>query len=1247
MSDATAQIKIDIVASGAEAGANKVNAALDKINGKSRSVRAANDNLASTFDKIGKSMGGAAAQGSVLGSVFDEIRNKSASATPVVGNLISNLARFGPMAAVIGTVAVAIAAVGSEAIKAATQVQIWKANLLTVTKSSEAAGSAYAALVNFANTTPFTLGQSVEGFIKLRALGLATSTDIMTSYGNTAAAMGKNMSQMIEAVADATTGEFERLKEFGIKASTEGNKVKFTFQGVTKEVGKNSKEIQDYIVGIGKTNFGGSMERQMATISGAFANLSDKVFLAFAAIGEGELGKSIANIANTIADGVGKATPLLAGIGNILGGIVSVVWSLATAFGQMTQGIVTNSDNGYSAIEKISIILTYVGQGIGVLGSIAGQVFGFIGQVVGTTASYIQSAFGTVFGWLIPSFEVTGQSAGESLVGILRAAQFVANQLPNIFKAALNEIKGAFIQAGDALAKSLTGDFSGWGKIDLSMKKTKETVASVWKGAKATFGNQKANRAWIDNAAGRTGAGNINFGAMGKDKPAGAKPSKDSGASDAERKAKAEAEFWKTLQGEVETAKLLPVQAENHRKELELQKIVGRDINAAEKARLADLLHQTRVAKLLTGLAVDHQKASLDIGEAEALLALRRAGATDGQLDVEKAILEKRSAAIIAGATQADLQTDAWKAAEAQLRSDLERLGVLGQQNKALDDQAAKLRDMARDGFSYANEALKTGGSVADRQGVARADYEKTLANLRASRDSKDPKDRLSAAAFQAGVKKAGDEFRRTMSEIGDEFSQKMGRVGDFLSNIGSMMGGKLGAIFGKAGDVTKGIGDFSKTQNDVANQFGRAFGDNSPFLKGMGKAVGGAMAGMKIGESIAGLGKALGVKMSSTGSQIGGALGSAFGPLGSIIGSIGGGLIGGLFKKAKYGTAVLTGSGDPVISGNKSAYKSAASGAAGSVQDGLAQLAAELGGELGAYNVSIGQYKGKWRVSTTGRTGKLKDKYAGVEDFGKEGEAAAIEFAIQDAIKDGAIKGLSSIIQKALSGLGADAAVQFAKDWTAAMADYKSMIDPVGAAVDAIIKPLDNLKKTMLQVGASSDELARFEDYRAKKLEAALKDSVSGFQSLLDDLRGDMGGVTALNQLSSNLAKFGQFEADIAAGKSVDQDAFTALAQKIMGNADDAYGTNTSDYQNIVARITGATNGAIGNATTSFNNAANASTSAAIADQTNALTAQIGISNDYLRQIANAVNNLGLAQAAPSTGNNVGVKNGREVNAY
>ena len=73
---------------------------------------------------------------------------------------------------------------------------------------------------NSAQTTPYSLQQAVDGFTKLVNLGLTPSEAALQSYGDTSAALGKDLSQMIEAVADAATGEFERLKEFGIKAKT-------------------------------------------------------------------------------------------------------------------------------------------------------------------------------------------------------------------------------------------------------------------------------------------------------------------------------------------------------------------------------------------------------------------------------------------------------------------------------------------------------------------------------------------------------------------------------------------------------------------------------------------------------------------------------------------------------------------------------------------------------------------------------------------------------------------------------------------------------------------------------------------------------------------------------------------------------------------------------------------------------------------------------------------------------------------
>lgn len=1251
MSDATAQIRIDIVATGAEAGANRVNAALDRVGNKGRTIGAANDNLRGTFDRLGGTMGKAANDGGALSKVFDDIKNRAAGATPAVGGLVSNLGSMGGKAAIVAGVALAIGAVGAAAIGAAAQTQKWMAQLETVTKSSTLAQESYAALVGFASRTPFDLGQSIEAFTKLRMLGLAATESRLTSFGNTAAAMGKSMNQMIEAVADASTGEFERLKEFGIKSKTEGDKVKFTFQGVTTSVAKNSTEITKYLEGIGNTTFGGAMAKQMDTLNGAFSNIQDNMQQMLAAIGGGALGQAVKEIAKTIANGIGLITPFMASIGNFVGSIIQGVGNVLNGLGQMWSGM-GQASAAQGLLDGLTFTFNLLGQGIQVVGSIVGSVLGAMGTFAGSVAEMWRSSFGELLNWMGISFESGGRSWGNSIMGVLRAVKAVVGLMPQLFAVAINDVMGMFRSLGSIVGRLLSGDLSALKDVGAtitgSFNNTAKALNAAGRIAKATYGDVKGADAAIGRMFGRTATKpKLDTGMDAKPTPGGDK--KDKGASDAEKKAKAEADFWKTLQGEVETAKLLPLAAEDHRKELELQKILGRDLVAGEKERIANLMQQARTAKFLTNALDDHNQKTRDIASLEQQLNLKRSGATEEQLTLEKKVSDFRSTALRQGV---DLQSDAYKASEAQLRADEARIGLLNTQNRTLDEQLAKVKDMARSGNSYATDALRSSGGLSDRRGAARSDYDKTLSELKAALDSKDPNVKISTAAFNAGVKRAGEDFRETMAEIGTDFANKMGRVSDLLGNIGSMIGGKLGSFLNGAGDLAKGVGDFTKNQEDIQDQFSKVFGENSPAIKGIGKAVGGAVAGMQIGEQIAGLGKALGVKTSKLGGQLGGAIGGAVGgPLGAAIGGTIGSVVGGLFKKTKYGTASLTGASDPAISGRGSAAKGAATGASGSVQQGLANLAAELGGTVGAFSVAIGQFDGKWRVRDEAMSGKLDFKGAskvGLHDFGKDGEAAAIAYAIENAIKDGAITGLSPIIQKALQGLGADSAIQFAKDWTAAMADYKSMIDPVGAAVESIIKPLDALKATMLKVGASSEDMAKFEDYRSKKLQAALKEQVSGFQGILDDLNGDAGGVTALTQLTANLAKLDTIKADIASGKSIDQSAFTDLANKIMSGTNDVYGTNTTQAQDIFANLKSAATGAMTNATSAFNSAAGVnSTNAAIADQTNAVTATLGVSNDYLRQIAEAVQNGGMLANYMSGGRDVMISNGRLVQAY
>ena len=149
------------------------------------------------------------------------------------------------------------------------------AMLITATGSAEGAEAAFGRLQTFAKETPYQLDEVVTAFIKLKNLGLDPSQESLRSYGNTASSMGRSLDQMIEAVADAATGEFERLKEFGIKARQQGAQVTLTFRGVKTTIGNNAAEIEGYLRKLGEVEFAGGMQRQMETLDGSVSNLKD------------------------------------------------------------------------------------------------------------------------------------------------------------------------------------------------------------------------------------------------------------------------------------------------------------------------------------------------------------------------------------------------------------------------------------------------------------------------------------------------------------------------------------------------------------------------------------------------------------------------------------------------------------------------------------------------------------------------------------------------------------------------------------------------------------------------------------------------------------------------------------------------------------------------------------------------------------------------------------------------------------
>lgn len=237
-----------------------------------------------------------------------------------------------------------IGAYVSKLIEVQRQFDVINSSLITVTGSSAQAEKEFAWIRQFASTTPYALAEVTQAFVKMRALGLDANRDSLASFGNTASAMGKSLDQMIEAVADASTGEFERLKEFGIRTAQQGDQVSFTFRGVTTTVKKSSDEIVEYLKRIGEVDFAGAMDERAKTLDGTLSNLADSWERLILTSGQGGLGQAIGNDAKAVATTLDVMSEAMENARNSGGGLTrQLADGLGVALGRLTFGAVAST----------------------------------------------------------------------------------------------------------------------------------------------------------------------------------------------------------------------------------------------------------------------------------------------------------------------------------------------------------------------------------------------------------------------------------------------------------------------------------------------------------------------------------------------------------------------------------------------------------------------------------------------------------------------------------------------------------------------------------------------------------------------------------------------------------------------------------------------------------------------------------------------------------------------------------------
>lgn len=404
----------------------------------------------------------------------------------------------------------------------------------------------------------------------------------------------------------------------------------------------------------------------------------------------------------------------------------------------------------------------------------------------------------------------------------------------------------------------------------------------------------------------------------------------------------------------------------------------------------------------------------------------------------------------------------------------------------------------------------------------------------------------------------------------------------------------------------------------------------------GLPSILGTALVGASVGQAAfgnskgAGLGGAIGGVVGKevgkmAGKAIGGALGKLGGPIGSILGSVLGAGLGKLVSGVKTGTATVgnsSGRGQVTGTGGNSASRvSAARGLASGALSALDQIVAQLNGELGDFSGSIGIRNKKYVVDTTG-AGKTKG--AGVQKFATEAEAQ--QALLADMIADGAVKGVSSAVQRALSGSGD---VEQRLKEALKVQDLELAIGGIGAALDKEFRTFERQAAERVRIAKQYGfDVIKVEEQNAKdrlKLsEKLLAEQIGSLQDLINDMTsGSLFEGSSVDRRKLLLDQIAGARAQVDAGTEGAADKLANLLDQLNSVSKEAFAT-TGTFAADRASILDEARGAIAKANERITAAQSASdpalsTTNAALDENNAQNAQmiaaLGLNNALLQQ--------------------------------
>lgn len=309
---------------------------LDRLITKYNKLDASSEELVKDFRAINKEAAQAGASMAGFGNKTEQAAKKSKAAIndtkKGLNDLNSGASKVAGMIAGYFTFQ-AITSLGKQIINVTAEFEKFRAVLTNTLGSQAAADLALDLIQDFAATTNFSVTELTSSFIKLTNSGFQPTKEELTLLADVANSTGKSFDQLTEAILDANTFQFERLKEFGIKAEQAGNKIRFTFKGVTTEVAKSADSVQEYLLGLGKLEgVAGSTAAISATLEGQISNLGDsfdQLLLSIGKSGRGGVSEGI----SLLSEGLGELKNAVEGEKSVFDPFIQTLnglWTIAT-----------------------------------------------------------------------------------------------------------------------------------------------------------------------------------------------------------------------------------------------------------------------------------------------------------------------------------------------------------------------------------------------------------------------------------------------------------------------------------------------------------------------------------------------------------------------------------------------------------------------------------------------------------------------------------------------------------------------------------------------------------------------------------------------------------------------------------------------------------------------------------------------------------------------------------------------------